>query len=58
MEDYASRNAVEATEINGDNFSKWLPNGVPSGCQNLFVLALVDNHEHRHAEFYFACESL
>ncbi len=56
--DYCIRISVESHIIEEEDVAKWLPNGAPKDCRNLFVMALLENHEGKHVEFIFACESL
>ena len=57
MVDYASRISVHCDLIDDENVAKYLPNGIPGGCKNLFLMALLENHEGKHVEFVLACES-
>lgn len=44
--------------IEDEDVARWLgPAGAPRDCHNLFLMALLDNHEHKHVEFIFACSS-
>ena len=56
--DYCSRISVESHMIEEQDIPKWLgPSGAPKDCHNLFLMALLDNHEQKHVEFIFACSS-
>lgn len=51
--DYAPRSLIHAQVIPEETVSNCLPYGVPSGCKNLFRMALLD----KQVEFILSCES-
>ncbi|XP_055996098.1 serine-rich adhesin for platelets-like isoform X4 [Ostrea edulis] len=54
--DYAKRNALHVENIDTPEKTKLLPNGVPSGIKNLFIVALLENHEQRQVEMVLSCK--
>lgn len=58
MTDYGKRNALHVETIdNPEKNARVLPLGVPSGCKNLFLLVMLENHEKNQVETVFACNS-
>ncbi|XP_062571518.1 uncharacterized protein LOC134233571 isoform X1 [Saccostrea cucullata] len=55
--DYAKRNALHVENIDTPEKAKLLPNSVPSGMKNLFIVALLENHEQRQVELVLSCKS-
>ena len=56
--DYAKRNKLLIEEIDSiDKYTRVLPLGVPSGCNNLFLLVTLENCEKRQVEEVFSCGS-
>lgn len=57
--DYGQRNLLH-TEIldEPEQLNKFVPTGIPTGCKFLFVLVILENHEKKHVESIFSCNSL
>ena len=54
MTDTAPRIAIHADIIQEDQIVKYLPNGAPRGCRNLFMMVLLE----KTAEYIFSCDSM
>ncbi|XP_033764186.1 uncharacterized protein LOC117345258 isoform X2 [Pecten maximus] len=57
VNDYAPRNALHVETLDTTDKSRYLPQGAPSGCKNLFVVVLLENHEQKHTELILSCKS-
>ncbi|XP_060066680.1 uncharacterized protein LOC132546964 [Ylistrum balloti] len=57
VNDYAPRNALHVETLDNTDKSRYLPQGAPSGCKNLFVVVLLENHEQKHTELILSCKS-
>ncbi|XP_069120774.1 uncharacterized protein [Argopecten irradians] len=57
VNDYAPRNALHVETLENTDKSRYLPQGAPSGCKNLFVVVLLENHEQKHTELILSCKS-
>ncbi|XP_052821353.1 rho guanine nucleotide exchange factor 5-like isoform X2 [Mya arenaria] len=56
--DYSQRNALHVEVIdNPDKNTRVLPYGVPGGCKNLLLLAMLENHEKKQVEMVLACNT-
>lgn len=56
--DYIQRNKLVIQEIDAvDKYARVLPLGVPTGCGNLFLLVMLENHEKKQVEEVYSCDS-
>ncbi|KAJ8320044.1 hypothetical protein KUTeg_001631 [Tegillarca granosa] len=56
--DYGPRNALHVEVIDtAESKAKLLPQGVPSGCKNIFLVAMLENHEQKQVEMVLSCKS-
>ncbi|XP_021366449.1 uncharacterized protein LOC110458828 isoform X3 [Mizuhopecten yessoensis] len=55
--DHAPRNSLHVEMLESTDKSRYLPQGAPSGCKNLFVVVLLENHEQKHTELILSCKS-
>ncbi|KAL3862356.1 hypothetical protein ACJMK2_008328 [Sinanodonta woodiana] len=53
--DYALRNALMVQCIDNPEKSRYLPNGVPSGTKNVFLLVLLENCMKKQVEMVLSC---
>ncbi|KAK3602432.1 hypothetical protein CHS0354_022219 [Potamilus streckersoni] len=53
--DYAMRNALMVECIDNPEKSRYLPNGVPSGSKNVFLLVLLENFMKKQVEMVLTC---
>ncbi|XP_064610370.1 rho guanine nucleotide exchange factor 26-like isoform X2 [Liolophura sinensis] len=55
--DCTKRNSVHCEVIQSPENFPLLPNGAPSGCKNLFLMVMLENHEGKQVELILSCNS-
>ncbi|XP_078337399.1 uncharacterized protein LOC111137825 isoform X4 [Crassostrea virginica] len=55
--DYAKRNALHVENIDSPDKAKLLPKEISSSTKNLFIVALLENHENKQVEMVLSCKS-
>ncbi|XP_046547057.1 LOW QUALITY PROTEIN: ephexin-1-like [Haliotis rubra] len=55
--DYCQRNSLHVEAIDNVEKCRLLPQGVPHGCKNLFLLVMLENFEKKQVEMVLACPS-
>lgn len=56
--DYAKRNSLHVENLDSvDKTKKLFPTAAPSGFKNMFMVALLENHEQKQVELILSCKS-
>lgn len=56
--DYAKRNNLHVENLDSvDKTKKLFPTAAPSGFKNMFMVALLENHEQKQVELILSCKS-
>lgn len=56
--DYAKRNNLHVENLDSmDKAKKLFPTTAPSGFKNMFMVALLENHEQKQVELILSCKS-
>jgi len=55
--DYALRNVLQVENLESQEKSRYLPQGAPSGCKNIFVIVMLENHDQKCVELILSCKS-
>ncbi|XP_046360109.2 uncharacterized protein LOC124137724 isoform X2 [Haliotis rufescens] len=55
--DYCQRNSLHVEAIDNVEKCRLLPQGVPHGCKNLFLLVMLENFEKKQVEMVLSCAS-